>query len=473
MANRIIVVARRGHFLRLQELAEGLGFRGRVDLVSDERLVELRGGLWWQNVRFNPSKDVERIIEAANEDLGKIRLRCRYLRGLAFVDAAELISAAMHQWTSLLNFRRPSVVLSVPVDSYVLDTLRLCCEFLGVPFLAVVGSPFPGRIRFTDWKGSLLGNRPVSEAAAEGELQRLGKHGGSFKPDWLIGFDRPAGTIIRRRALIDAVKPLGNLIYRFTARDSQSYSFPSKADLYRRMFATPARAASALRWERSAANAGPLPQEYIFLPLQFYPECGTDYWTQGPLAGAYHPVTLQMVRSLTKICPIVVKEHPAAIGRRSSRFLYELLSIPGVHPVPVQTPVSELWPNAAATVGNGSTTMLQVLAGGGAAVFLGSAPFYGQGTGTVSQTCEGDELRHALTSACNAAEGEPHGRDNLATVRRYLEATAEGSLGGYRPIGERPHLATTSDVMISSALRKHFDLALQEQIPDDSGKFAR
>ncbi|TVP43101.1 MAG: hypothetical protein EA350_14265 [Gemmatimonadales bacterium] len=473
MPDRILVFARRGYFQRLPQLAEGLGFGGSVDLVSDERLVELRGGVWWKHARPLQSVDVEKVIAGAVGEWQGVQRRCRHLRGIEFADARRLIEEAIRRWLGLLDSRKPGAVLSLPVDSFVLDTFRLCCEYLGVPFLAVVGSPFPGRLRFTDWQGTLLGSRPIDKEIAEGERQRLGKHSGTYKPDWLIGLDRPSGTVIRRRRLIDAVKPAGNLVYRRAAGDPESYSFPRREHLQRRMFATPSRAAAASRWERAAASARALPRDYIFLPLQFYPECSTDYWTQGPLVGAYHPATLEVVRSLTTSGPVVVKEHPAAIGRRSARFLDQLLSIPGVHPVPVQAPVSELWPHAAATVGIGSTTMLQVLAGGGNAVFLGSAPFYGQGAGRVSLECQGDELRQEVAAACRPADSEQRTQDNLSAVQRYLEATAEGSLGGFRPLGERAHAAGNRGVLVSDELRDHFVAARGERGLGSRGELAR
>lgn len=411
-------------------------------VVSDERIVP--ESIWWgQHDDELQATDRHFFCEETIWDIVK---RCRFLRELPFAKSVELIAQAVGRWQHIIDRHDVKRVLMLPVDSYVLDILYRVAHAKGIKAYSFVGTPFSGRIRFTVY-GEINGQISAPEPEVATSFVASCRHG-DVKPDWLIGTGVSPERLAYGRLAVDSSKPPFFGLYRALAGDRDSFSFARTRYLAKRMYATPARVREALSINSHASTE--IPNEFAFLPLQFYPESTSDYWVREESMHNHHAVVLAAARAVAPHLPVVVKEHPAAFGRRSAAFLRELAKIEGVHFVPYQMSVSNLLARAGVIVGQGSTTTLQALVAGKPVVFSGKPYFSADGAGlTILDSIEDAEVRDTILGA--AGSDGMHPSDSESIVHRFVGACAPGGVGGYKPLLERRSKQVASKAFVSDA----------------------
>lgn len=434
--DRVMVIGRRRNFSRVRALGDQFFPDCDVDIWSGERL----GGSsvnWWGHEfydQFDAIEDAESPSPPglSADDVEDIVRRCRILRLVDEDEARTRAVAGYRAWHRILCEHDYSFVLLMPVDSFVLDTLARAARQLGIPALYPVGTPFAQRVRFTD-RGPLRGRLPLDDLdrdERESEAERLRQD--HFRPGWLFGVDAiPAATILRRMVW-DTVKTVPHAAYRLLARDPKSFSFAPFRLHRQSKWSTPSKAFAAIRAER--ASVGELPSEFVFMPLQTYPEVSTDYWIRDLEARPEPEALVRLVDHLRKELPVVVKEHPAVVGRRSASQLDAFRKMDDVHFVPLLSPVGALIREADLVVGTGSTSMFQALVNRKRTLFLGR-PYYGaEGAPIIRDLRDGDHVRERIGEAIAADRPSRDDADRVLT--RLFSATAPTDLGSVPPLGE-------------------------------------
>lgn len=459
-ADRVLVFGRRRHFSRVRKLGEALFPDCHVDVWSGERL----GGAsvnWWGDEFYREFYEVRESDPSPPAKMGAVDIddivrRCRILRLLDREEARARAVAGLRAWTGILEDHDYSFALLMPVDSFVLDTLERAARSLGIPALFPVGTPFSGRVRFTD-RGRLLGRINLDdedENKLEQEAERFRQT--HFRPGWLFGVSSSPGVTVLRRLVWDMVKTVPYAAYRVLARDPKSFSFAPFRLQRKSKWSTPKKAMAALRAERDAVEE--LPSDFAFVPLQMYPEASTDYWVRELEARPTPEALIRLVDVLRQEMPVVVKEHPAVVGRRPAGLLNALRSRENVHFVSLLAPVGALIQGARLVAGHGSTSMFQALVNRKRTLFLGS-PYYGaHGSPVIRDVSDEEEVRARLSEAI--AVDPPSGDTADEVLRHLFSSTAPADLGSVPPFGEEwfgeldePRVHRKTRELLDSAVR--------------------
>lgn len=467
--DRILVFGRRQHFSRVRALAEELFPECRLDVWSGERL----GGSdvhWWGHRFYREADSVSADSPSyppgvEKEDVEDIIRRCRVLRCLPDSEARVRAVAGLRTWKRILEDGGYSFALLLPVDSFVLDTLERAARLTNVPALYPVGTAFDGRIRFTD-RGDLRGQIALDDeqsASLQDEADRL--RDDHLRPDWLFGADSPPRVTVLRRAILDLIKIPAYAAYRVLARDPKTFSFAPWPIMRTTMHSTPGRAWAALRAEAEAVEE--LPSTFAFLPLQMYPEVSNQYWIREHGALDHHEAILRLADRLGREMPVVVKEHPAGLGRRSARVVHALRDMDEVHFAPTLAPIGVLVQEAALVAGPGSTTMFQAVVNQKRVLFVGS-PYYGAAGAPIIHDVDDEAQIDARVQ--EALSGDPPSKEVAdRLLRRLFSATAPGSLGTYRPIGE-PFSGEPKEPRATDKMLELLDSAVDDLREDTRGR---
>lgn len=433
LASKVLVTGRRFHFDRVRQLASLMYPEAKIELWSDENL----GGhdvRWWGKQFYAAVACLEKgeSNPLSKEELDDIVPRCRFIREMPRDKAEILAGAGFLAWREILADNAYDCVCTLLIDAFVYDTLARAAKSLGIPALSPVSTNVPGHIRFTV-RGEMLGTLDDSDVDAadfESFLAKLSEP--SYRPEWVFGTSSGADKTARTRLLVDSMKRLPYFLYRVVKRDPLSFSFSPWGYQMKLMMASSARYSATLDMERFAAK--PLPEGYALIPLQFYPEASTDYWIPELPMTDHHETVLKLVEALRGTLPVVIKEHPVAVGRRSARFLRKLMSYDHVYFAPLLYPMGSLVSDAELIIGSASTTMLQGICLGKKQVFTGT-PYYGAADKPVLRSLDRDHMMEVLGRALDAPE--PDMELARTTVWNLYKGTAPSSIGQYNPMFEK------------------------------------
>ncbi|NER93883.1 MAG: hypothetical protein F6J86_08590 [Symploca sp. SIO1B1] len=443
--SRIMVFGRRFHFQRVSTVATLLFPNSEIEVWSDENL----GGSsvqWWGKWFYNSLDNLESeqhqnlISELSESAIEEIIQRCRYLRVCSKHQARQLAIAGYIAWSQILQEFHYSILLLLPIDSFVLDTLQRAAESLNIPAIYPINTLFPGYIRFTT-RGELLGHLPnIEQKALDSVVEKLQKV--DFKPDYLMGVNTPVLETILRRTLIDLLKPPAYWMYRNLRNDQFSFSFCPWRVLRQTMVATPKRMKASITLEKKSQNK--FPSDFALIPLQFYPENANDYCIPELEMCNHHKVVLEITKVISEDMPVVIKEHPAGIGRRCERFINDLLKIKNVYIAPMLYPIGALINQSSMVIGYGSSSMLQALVLEKPVLFAGT-PFYSSAQRPVLKTIQDQaQIRKAVSTALEMGAAPYDTVHKL--IKNYFHSTAPANiLGSYAPLGER--LSSTSQTI--------------------------
>lgn len=378
--------------------------------------------------------------------------RCRYLRNIEETYAVSLIDKIIIACERMLLDNKIDIIYSIPIDSYILHCLYIVAESNKIKFFSFVGTLFKDRIRITNF-GELVKQKAVKDDKEViqtfiDEVKRS-----SIRPDWLIGVSNTFNKTVITRFILDFIKPVAFFIYRIRYRDYTSFSFPKYKLLKVRMFSTFPRLMAAKRIEKKSVDPELL-GKFIFIPLQFYPEITSDYWIRNLELCNHHKVVLKIIDSLPSEQTFVVKEHPAAAGRRDENFLLELHKRSNVTFAPLKYPMNSLIKKADLVIGNASTTTINALILQKPVIFF-AKPYFPIPKPSYFKSLETDHIKSTVelyrTNVLN---------DNLVfkIVEDLFEGSCEGNLGGYIPLGEK---SKVGDVKCNDKTRSYVHNYLQ------------
>lgn len=437
---KVLVTGRRRHFDRVLKLAQLLYPGKDFDLWSDERRggrrVNWIGPYFYKYEKNSLAELIHQTPQISSSKISEIIARCRYLRNIDSKKAEKLARACFLAWKEILESHKYEYIFTLPVDAYTTDTLCIAAELTGIKAVAPVTTPFDARIRFS-LRGEFhiprrLQSKSVQECLplVQDYIDKITNM--DYRASVLMGIDTPVKETILRRLVIDSAKPPYFMLYRFFARDPLSFSFPVRGLCKQTMFATPSRAWWANKISSAAQKE--LPQHYIFIPLQFYPEATTDYWIKEVEMCDHHQSVLALVDAVQGKYPVVIKEHPTAVGRRDSEFLKKLYEKSVIF-ADTLLPTGDLVSKAALVAGGGSTTMLQALLCKRPALFLGT-PFYGAGGANILKRLDDPEHTLEMVEQSMKKDIYTNTDEYIRPLVNYYISSTPGRLGHYKIIGE-------------------------------------
>lgn len=261
------------------------------------------------------------VEQKLNDELiyEEVIARDRLLRNLDKNKAENIIDAMWSALNAILDEWKPTIVISITVDHYVLDLLSRACREKGIQFIGVSNCPLSGYSLITE-RGELNLIRQPSTQEVESAVKELQTP--EYKPAYTTlkeyTFPGHVSRVLKFNAKrivswLKRYKDPMNFFYialpYFTDRKNIFYYFSIRYFDYE---------------YKSKLESTKLPVVYI--PLHYVPEATVDYWTRRLESIKYERELFKLIEALGDKVLIVIKEHPASIGTRNSEFYKRLLN---------------------------------------------------------------------------------------------------------------------------------------------------
>lgn len=299
--------------------------------------------------------------------------RCRLLRKLQRNEALQHVWAMGMAIAQALDKSEPRLVLSLTIDSYVMDLFRLLSEARGIRFVGLIGTFVNGYYRVSA-RGEQNFNSSTDPSIIEDLLAKL--IATNYTPAFnLRSVSKPRRSVQRRW-----IANLARVPYFFSKRifsgDYYNYHYwVSQLVSMEHAHLCPPRDPGNYAWTQRIRNSK---KQKIFIPLQMFPECTVDYWCQNIKAIDYYKTLTSLINKLSERFQVVVKEHPSVMGSRPRGFYRSLSTDHRVIVVPTYEPSNNVLNEVdGVVVWTGSVGFEAILRG--KAVFGLAWPYYASG----------------------------------------------------------------------------------------------
>lgn len=321
-AGGVLLYVRPWNTAQMAHLARGVwGDAVSVTSTSEHRAVDQSGLTDAFDTAYrqtSPDAVPRHLSEAEAED---ITLRCRLLRNVDPGTARRLLVAMEHAVDQVLTWTRPSAMLSLTIDSYVMDLFATLSAKRGIRFIGLVPSFIKEHFRLSA-RGEYVDSRDVSEAEIDAALSTLVIK--DYRPDFLVQSDSAMRRQMWRLWRRNLPKPLWFALRRLVPGEARNYHYWASQIISSRFWSLwprQLRGISGTALEALGTDGGP---PLIYLPLQMSPEATIDYWSQDTSWIDYEQTILNLVRRHRAAWRFVIKEHPNLLGYRSRGFYRRL-----------------------------------------------------------------------------------------------------------------------------------------------------
>jgi len=283
--------------------------------------------------------------------------RCRLLRNLPIKKANLHLAAMEIALYQLLDKEQPNYVLSITIDSFVLDVLYHLCIKRNLKFIGLVPSFLNGYFRVTS-RGEYNKLRSPKSFECDQAISSLLRD--NYTPKFISNAKNNPRIILLKRVIKNILKPLYFLTRRIFSNDPYNYHFwSSQIVSLLHYHIIPCFTMGDKNWRRFSNN-----RKSIYVPLQMYPECTIDYWCDEIKFVDYDNSLIQLLTKLSSTFIIYVKEHPGVIGLRNPSLYSKLRKIKNVYIVPTFVDSNEvLQTSSCVLVWTGSVGFESVLRG--------------------------------------------------------------------------------------------------------------
>ncbi|NQD79939.1 hypothetical protein HP436_07045 [Pseudomonas sp. CrR14] len=259
--------------------------------------------------------------------------RCRLLRSLEKTEAERHLRAMALAITASFETHKPVMVLSLTVDSYVMDLLRVIAGNKNIKFVALIGTFVNGFYRLSS-RGEPTKN-PSANYSSIAELKDS-----LLKDDYAPDFNKKSLVSPRRSVRKRWVANICRVPYFFLKRlvsgDYYNYHYwASQLVSSSQLHFFPPKDPGDLNWDKKLQGSQ---KPKLYIPLQMFPECTVDYWCQDLEVIDYYAVLNKLIDSLSSVFELVIKEHPSVMGSRPSGFYTKLRLDSRITVIPTYTP---------------------------------------------------------------------------------------------------------------------------------------
>lgn len=236
--------------------------------------------------------------------------RDRFLRTLSDKQAEQRILAYYCSIVEFFSQRKVLCIISATVDQYVVDLIYLYSLLKCVPFIGYHISVIPNYTLFTS-RGEIYRYRAVEQEEIDSVIKLISHN--AFRPAY-IPKPKSLGTVGFKRYGVNVVR---YLYYRFISIfPANKLNYHVEASLIGSRDRLSFGIIRALIWRCDEMPSG----RYLYLPLQFHPECNSEYWSRDSTYEDYEDKIIRFAKANANLWRIVIKEHPNMLGFRSSEF---------------------------------------------------------------------------------------------------------------------------------------------------------
>jgi hypothetical protein len=332
---KIICYARPWNALQFLEIAKGIDSTADIQVLSEHFKVDQTGVS-----RRYYSALKENIFVNSKSFMGNDRdiiLRCRLLRKLERIDALRHLYAmrvAIHEFMDAFN---PDIILSLTIDSFVIDCLYEYAQSKSIKFIGLVPSFINGYVRLTV-RGEHICLRSPLEHEVDQVLSLLDHQ--NYQPAFLKNSKKSPFKSSSKRWARNLIKPAYFYAKRHLSGERYNYHYwASEKVSIEWLHFIPVFNIGDASWENIAAKNG---KKNIYIPLQMIPEATVDYWCDNLDAVEYESTLYEIIFRLSSDFNFLIKEHPNVLGWRNSKVYRNLKSIKGVTICPSDTPSNEI-----------------------------------------------------------------------------------------------------------------------------------
>ncbi|MEQ5814550.1 hypothetical protein J3362_03435 [Marinobacter sp. NFXS11] len=335
----VLLYVRPWNLEQMEHLARGVwGQSAHLTLTSEHKSVDTSGlvAVFESEYKHYDGEDLQYLSETESAD---IILRCRLLRSLPSSQTMRLLRSMESAVDRVLSENKPAAMLSVTVDSYVIDVFAHLCEQRGIPFIGLVPSFLKNHFRI-----STRGERVVSRKVSTEDIDRARENliVDDYRPDFLVQSEREMRSQMRRLWFRNLPKPLWFYLRRVVTGEHLNYHFWSSQKTSSQYWSPWPRSFRGVSGSELAQLAENPDLPLIYVPLQMSPEATIDYWSSDTRWIDYEVFLLDLIRRYRGRWRFIVKEHPNLLGFRSPDFYKRLRAEPNCTLVAPKIPSNDL-----------------------------------------------------------------------------------------------------------------------------------
>lgn len=329
-ARAVLCYARPWNHSQFLHLAQQLSPGTPITVCSEHKRID-SSGLTHNYYTFLKKniKEVESIVQLPTSEKNEVIARCRLLRQLSHARADVHVTAMAAAVELLLTKLNPSFVLSVTVDNFVIDLLRLLSEKKKILFVGLVPSFVNGHFRITAIGEVTHNPKPNLDNLEEVREELLQVE---YTPTFAAAALASPTRAVWARWFRNAARIPYFLAKRLCSGDPYNYhTWISQLTAAERARPWPPRDPGKDDWVEKIKNDNRL---CVYIPLQKFPECTVDYWCKCLSVINYYETLERFINNHCRSVHIVVKEHPGVFGDRPRGFYRKLARDPRITVIP-------------------------------------------------------------------------------------------------------------------------------------------
>lgn len=362
MNYRYLCYVRPGYEFQFRDIVASAGLLNETIFVSDFKVLKKLD--WVQYLNFEEWDGSQGLLDTESDE---VIARCRLLRVLPKNEAKLMLNATYGTFVALLEKHDIKNVISLCVDSYVGDTLRIAINQRNGSFNGIVVSFIQGYFRLTQ-QGEHYTNREVQDEEVDQVYEKISKN-----------INRSHFLPKVKRSAISRSKEELNSIFKDILR-YQYYWWKEQLGVENNyhvkvnsigLSGIPPVFNGHERYVREFSRTSKL---QIYLPLQVSPEATIDYWSSSLDSIDYEAYIESVIKNLPG-AEIVIKENPSPYVRRPFDFYKRLDSYENVVFVDMNIDSSYLLQQCDAALTVTGSVGIEAVIHGKPAIILGN-PYY-------------------------------------------------------------------------------------------------
>ncbi len=325
MNSKILIYTRNwfeGYYSKLQS---------KIEQNSDFEVVRfsdysVKGSIDFRKkaVKLRDDLHNKKITIDDNNCFNDIISRDRLLRTLDKNEALVRVKSYYKCFSDYLTNNRIKLVVSASIDQYFLDIVYLLCMENKIKFIGYHISVLPNYLLITA-RGESNNIREVKHSEINKNIKILSSN--SFKPSYIpqkINYSK----IFLNRYLTNSLRHIYFSVKKLQRKSFMHYHVEANVSETKRMTSMDVLKGLFFKYDLFDFN-----NEFIYIPLQYDPECNGEYWPKTTKYETYNEQILNFVKA-NNSKNIVVRDHPNMIGLRESHFYYKLQKLGAsiIHP---------------------------------------------------------------------------------------------------------------------------------------------
>lgn len=299
-------------------IAKGINSNAKILYVSEHQNEDSTKIISNYYKKLTENKVLEKTIE---KDMIE---RCRLLRNIEYKEASRHLNSMIKSSNELFEKYSIDLVLSITIDSFVIDSLYYESLKRDIKFIGLIPSFINGYVRITA-RGEHNNLRDVLLSEVEVVYDNLIKK--NYQPSFIQKSKKSPKANIFKRWIKELIKPSYFFIKRLSIENKYNYHYWSAYIVSKNnSHIFPKFELGTTDYLDKLTNKNNL---NIYLPLQLVPEATIDYWCDKLCNIKYECTLINFINKMQNIT-FFIKEHPNVLGYRNPSIYKKLEKIENV-----------------------------------------------------------------------------------------------------------------------------------------------